>query len=285
MDLEKYRVLLEVIKIGSLSRTADILGYTVSGISRLITALEKEQGFALLYRLHGGVKPTRECELLLPHIKELLLEEEIVTQISEEIKGARKGEISIGVAYSSYYRWLSDVTEHFQRENDGVRFQFINGYSSELLRQMQEHEIDLCLISEREGDHLWIPLGEEELVAWIPEHHRLAGEESISLSTFERERYIDIYSGKDIDNARIFKQYGINPNIYTSAGDSFAVYSMVEAGLGISMNHRSNCAKWTGTVKVLPMEPPLSVPVGIAALKKHTPIITAFLQSLNLFDK
>ena len=35
MDMEKCRILLQVIEDGSLTRTADKSGYTISGISRM----------------------------------------------------------------------------------------------------------------------------------------------------------------------------------------------------------------------------------------------------------
>ncbi|MBP1557568.1 MAG: LysR family transcriptional regulator, partial [Oscillospiraceae bacterium] len=65
MDLEKYKALLTAIDEGSLSAAAKKLDYTPSGISRMITALEEENGFRLLKRKHEGVIPTEECNLML----------------------------------------------------------------------------------------------------------------------------------------------------------------------------------------------------------------------------
>ena len=62
MDPEKYKILLKTIQTGSLSDAAEELGYTPSGVSRSISALEEETDLILLNRTHSGVTPTKECE-------------------------------------------------------------------------------------------------------------------------------------------------------------------------------------------------------------------------------
>ena len=47
--------------------------------------------------------------------------------------------------------------------------------------------------------------------------------------------------------------------------DSCATYSMVEAGLGLSMNNAVNGRLWSGGVKILPLDPPQYVEIGIAS--------------------
>ena len=57
MDTEKCRVLLTVLHERSLSAAAEALGYTPSGISRLVDSLERETGFPLLYPNFMQFKP------------------------------------------------------------------------------------------------------------------------------------------------------------------------------------------------------------------------------------
>lgn len=71
MDTEKCTVLLTAIDQGSLSGAAEALGYTPSGVSRLVASLEAELGLPLLVRGKGGVTPTPECEALRPRFAEL----------------------------------------------------------------------------------------------------------------------------------------------------------------------------------------------------------------------
>ncbi len=278
MDLEKYGILLDVIESGNLTKVAQQHNYSASGISRMMQGLEEEMEMKLLTRGRDGVQATEECELLLPAIRKLLAEEEGCKQLAARIRGYDVGIIRIGVAYSDFYPILSRVTDAFKVEHPGVEIHFSSGYSSELLRKLEDHELDLCLISQRDGSHKWFPLGEEEIVAWIPSDHPLAKEKEIPLSAFEREPYIDIYPGKDIDNNRIFRQNHVIPNTVLDAEDSYAVFRMVEAGLGISMNHRSTCENWKGKVCVLPLAPQMEISVGFACREDSSVLSAEFLR-------
>ena len=63
--------------------------------------------------------------------------------------------------------------------------------------------------------------------------------------------------------------------------DSLATYSMVEAGLGLSMNNAINGRAWSGSVRILPLDPPQSVEIGIASLPDLSPAARAFLSFLK----
>ena len=106
------------------------------------------------------------------------------------------------------------------------------------------HQADFCLISEREGDHNWILLRNDPMVALIPPGHPLAKETSVPMEAFAVESYIQTYPGQDVDNARIFSRCHITPNPQFSTMDINATYSMVEAGLGIGINNQVNSYLW-----------------------------------------
>ena len=71
MDQNKRVALLTAIDLGNLTRAAEQLGYTQSGLSYVIKALEAELGFPLLVRSRAGVRPTDECQRILPLLREL----------------------------------------------------------------------------------------------------------------------------------------------------------------------------------------------------------------------
>ena len=72
MDTEKCRALIAALELGSLTAAAESLGYTPSGISRMMAALEDEMGFPLLIRNRGGVAPTENCKNMLPLIRDFV---------------------------------------------------------------------------------------------------------------------------------------------------------------------------------------------------------------------
>jgi len=255
--------------------------YSLSGISRMMAALEEENGFPLLFRQRDGVRPTKDCERMLPAIRELLFRGEVCKQLAAKIRGLDVGTVIVGTAYSAYYIWLARVASEFHLQYPGIQVQLRNGYSSEPVALMEQHQIDLCIVSRREGAHDWLPLCEDELMAWVPAKHPMAELKALPISAFETEPYIDTYPGMDIDNARVFDKCHVRPNTQFSTMDSFATYSMVEAGLGISMNNALNGISGNGNVQVLPLDPPQTVEVGIAASPDRTMAVRAFFDFIK----
>lgn len=281
MDINRCQVLLAVLETGSLSSAANLLDYTPSGVSRMMKSLEDEIGFTLLIREHSGIQPTSDCLRLLPAVRELVYAAENCRQLAAQIRGIDVGTVIIGTAYSAYYVRLARVVSRFRETYPGIGVEVRHGYSSELAQAMHRHELDLCLISAREGDHHWLPLREDEMVAWLPATHELAQRDAVPLSAFADTPYIETYPGVDIDNARVFSAAGIEPNIQFSTTDSYATYSMVEAGLGIAMNNAINAPVWTGDVVIRPINPPQLVELGIASPRDMTPAAKTFLSFID----
>ena len=65
MSIKKYEVLLQTADLGSFTKASEVLGYTQSAISHIVTGLEDELGLKLLTRDRFGVRLTPEGEALL----------------------------------------------------------------------------------------------------------------------------------------------------------------------------------------------------------------------------
>ena len=244
----------------------------------MMAALEAEHGFPLLTRSKDGVAPTQACQQMLPTIRELLFYENKLQQLSAQIRNLDVGTLTIGTAYSSYYNWLAKVTSAFHSKYPGIQIKIINGYSSDLLQQMKEHTIDAAIISQRDGNHFWLPMQEDRMVAMLPTQHPLAAFSSVPISAFATEPYIDTYPGLDIDNARVFQTHHITPNTQLATMDIYATCSMVAAGLGISMNNEINSLQWIDKLKLLPLDPPHTITIGFAFAEQLTPAAQSFME-------
>ena len=153
MDTEKCSALLCVLESGSITGAAEKLGYTVSGISRMMASLEAETGFPLLLRSKAGVVPTEECRLLMPTIHELARLGKLYADRSNAVRGLEVGIIRVGSAYSAYYDTLAQTIASFSKLHPGIEISFLQGSSSELYAQLDAHSIDLCIVSRWENDN------------------------------------------------------------------------------------------------------------------------------------
>ena len=266
MDTEKCAALLCALEEGTLARAADRLGYTPSGISRMIAALEEDVGFPLLYRGRSGVSATGECEALLPALRQMVYQAESCRQTAASLRGLEQGSITVGANYRFYARQLAQLMARFREKHPGIAFQTIEGTSTTLVTALQEHRADLCIISRREGPHQWLPLRQDQMMVMLSPQHPLAAD-AVPIRRLETESYIEIYPGRETDNSRILAENGVCPgNRFAGVEDDFSAMAMVEAGLGIALVNALIAGTLNGNVVFRPLDPPQYVEEGIATL-------------------
>ena len=57
---------------------------------------------------------------------------------------------------------------------------------------------------------------------------------------------------------------GVLPNTKFSTYDSYTAYTMVEAGLGVTLTSALLASTWSGNVKTVPLDPPQTINIGVA---------------------
>ena len=288
MNIEKCKTLLKVLETGSLSYAAEELGYTASGISRIMASLEADVGFTLLVRSREGVKATKECLRLLPEIQKLVYQDKVCMELSKAITGTNTGEVIIGNAYSKFYPVIKDIIDEFRKEYPGITFGFKSGSSASLLRELKSHRIDICIISFRNSsDIVFHELFKDDLVVLLPSDSHLlkSAPLAIPVSVFTTEPYINILPDTETDNKLMFEKLGIDPNTKMEAYDVYSAFAMVESGFGIALNNRINCIYKSEHVAVMPLSPKQQVQIGIAGNKDMSPATAKFYEFLKTKEK
>ena len=69
MENSRCKAFIECVNCGSIKAAADLMGYTPSAVSQLITAFEKELGLKLFVRTQKGVELTSEGYELVPYVR------------------------------------------------------------------------------------------------------------------------------------------------------------------------------------------------------------------------
>lgn len=266
MDIEKIRILLQVIEEGSISAAAESLGYTASGISRLVASLEQEAGFALLRRNRSGVVPTEECLQLKGTMQTLVQEQQHYQRLCRNICGLETGNVTIGTAYSAFFKPLARSIAAFTNAHPGISIQVVEGTSSQLHEMMLQHQVDICFITGRPDLPRWLPLLRDELVALLGRSHPMATHEVFPVELFATEPFIELYSGRETDNSLFFHQAGIKPNTRFSSYEVSAGVAMVEEGLGITLTNALVVPHLQADVVALPLLPPVTLEIGLASL-------------------
>jgi DNA-binding transcriptional LysR family regulator len=227
---------MKVVELGSLTKAADLLGFTQSGVSHTINSLETELGFTLLLRSRSGVTLTANGEKLLKPIREILNWNEQLKQVVTSIHGLETGTIRIGTFTSVSVHWLPGMIKQYQNDYPNIEIKLLEGDYEEIENWISGGHVDCGFITiPARGKFKVIPLKEDRMVAILPKDHPLCEQPYFPFSQIEKEPFIIPSVGSDYDVRRILDKASIKPNIKFSTEDDYAIIAMVENGLGISI--------------------------------------------------
>ena len=268
MDIRRYEAFVSAARNGTMSAAAKQLGYTPSGIIRLINALEDEVGFPVLVRSSTGVEPTLEGQRLLPIYERIIELEEQAQHASERIRGLSEGTLTVGSLASLASFWLPAVLQDYMALYPEVHVNVVGGSNARQFELLADHRIDCCLCHEgaRRSGVDWVPLGRHEVVVWLHKSSPLTKHDSVLVAELDGKPFI----ATNPDDGSLFDDLmlsrGIEPDFRYSTSGWDATYAMVAAGLGCSVCGDGIAELQGGDVVAKSFSPRRYLEFGIATL-------------------
>ena len=234
--LIKYRAFLTAANMGSFTRAGEALGYSQSAISRMIADLEREWGVKLLERDRGGVRLTSEGHELAPAVQSVCDEHGRLQTRIDAMSGLETGLIRIGTVTSVATHWLPNMIKHFREDYPNIDYEITTRGYSEVERMILEGQVDLGFVRLPTLPNFDIVyLGRDELKVVMAADHPLAGESRFPIRALGDYPFMTIDKQGDSDIAFMLEQYGVRTQSSMTTWDDYAVFAMVEKGLGISV--------------------------------------------------
>lgn len=236
MNIQKYMAFVKTIEHGSFTKAAEALNYTQSGISRMIKDLEMEWGISLLERGRAGVSLTSDGLKLLPQLKRICNEQEILLTQIEELHDIQSGMIRIGTFSSVATHWLPNMIQIFQKDYPKIDFELLLGDYTEIESWILEGRVDFGFLRLPTKAQLeTVFLEQDRLMVVIPENHPLADCDKFPINELMNSPFMLLEKGAKAEISEIFEKHHISPQVYFTTWDDYAIMSMVENGLGISI--------------------------------------------------
>ena len=237
MSLQKYKALVTVVELGSISRAAQQLGYTQSAVSRMIVDLEDKWEMELLHRGKGGVQLTSAGQQLLPVLRAITEDCRRLEDTLAELKGMQTGLLRLGTFTTAADRWIPDLLKAFAQEYPHICFKLHNSESYDEIQDWIRHgQVDCGFVRLPAPNDLQATLLKEDmLVAVLPVDHPLAAEPCLSPEQLVGQPVIKLEKDREID--RFLEHLPEPPNVCYEVSSDHTVLSMVENGLGISIMH------------------------------------------------
>ncbi|AYB44808.1 LysR family transcriptional regulator [Paenibacillus lautus] len=288
MSMNKFKVLLKVVEHGSLTKAAEVMGFTQSGVSHMINSLEDEFGFSLLIRNRSGAKLTTNGEEIVKTIREILKWNEHLEQQVASIRGIELGTIHIGTFTSVGVHWLPGIIQDFQRDYPHIEIRLVEGDYREIEDWIAEGKIDCGFLSLPTWDIFdAIPLHQDPMLVLLPREHPLSSEDSITLAKIENEPFIMPSKGSDYDVNRVLEKARTKPDIKYTLGDDYAIMAMVEKGLGISILPELVLRGQQRNIRLIELEEKSfrSLGIAVSSLREVSPATKRFLNYVKSYPK
>ena len=285
MEAIKCEAAIMAAERGSLTAAASALGYTQSGITRMINSLENELGFALFIRQKRGVKLTENGKIMLPKLRSIVQAQKQANELSASIRGVVQGTLTIGSYFSVSAIWMPAILKQFEERFPKIKVKMLEGGNQEIARWLNEKAVDLCFCAAPDPKTScdWLPLYQDEMVVWLPKDHPMANQTSYPVAMLSQEKFIHTLPNEDTDQDRLIVAEKLQLNERYTTRDGFTTYNMVEAGLGVSVNQRLISQKWQGAVAEVPLRPAHYVSLGLAApsFKECSPSAQRFIDCVQ----
>lgn len=263
--MNRYIALQKIIELGGFTKAADALGYTQSSISQMIASLENELSIKLLTRSRRGVKLTIEGAELYPFIERLIYQYQAMKEKANEIKGLEIGIIRVGTISSITCHWMPQLIKGFKEQYPNVEFLFHQGDYTLIPEWIRTGAIDFGFITPYASTDLQTKIIKDgEMLAVLPKSHPLAKNESVRLSDIADEPFILLEEGQYSEPMAAFEAAGIVPNVKYTIHDDYAIMTMVEAGLGVSILAELMIRRTNFDNVCLPVDPPIYRTLAVA---------------------
>jgi DNA-binding transcriptional LysR family regulator len=247
-DVQRLRAFALVLDLGSISAAAGVLGYTQSAVSQQLAALEREVGAVLVDRSRRPFRATRAGALLRPHAERVLAALGGAEAVVEDLRGGTL-RIRLAAFPSALSSFVPAAVRDLRRAHPELGVHVLQLETPEAIERLRAGDADLAVVHHMPGaavpetaglqrrrllvDHLYVVL---------PEGHRLARRDAVSIADLETEPLIvprrDTPAGRFRSMVeQLCAQAGFTPHVAYELDDLPAVQRFVAAGIAVVPMH------------------------------------------------
>lgn len=278
----RYRIFRQIVLSGNFTKAAEILNMTQSAVSHSISTLEKEIGFPLFIRNKSGILLTEEGKLLWDHVEDYIASEDRLYNQIHALNRLEQGTLRVGSFTSASSRFLPKILKVFDARYPHIEIDICDEDYDRIKKKLQNGLLDVGFLIEEylEPEHYAIPCFKDEMVVVVPFNVEFQTMDSLPLKAIENYDFIMPDNDQDFFLKQMLLKNQVTPKIKYKFQLMSTVFSMVEAGLGITLVPDSTLLKRNHEVDMLSLEPPIYRTIYLVANKSRlkSPIVSAFFE-------
>lgn len=145
MEIRQLRHFLAVYERRHYGRAAAHVGLSQSALTKSIAKLESSLQAKLFERGRYGAVPTPFGDSLAHRAKVILAEERLAASEINDLKGAGRGTVYFGMAFSCAHRIVPRALLRLEKTHPGVSAIAVDGVSRDLVERLLQGEFDFVL--------------------------------------------------------------------------------------------------------------------------------------------
>ena len=239
MELHQLRYVCAIAETGSFSRAAERCQIAQPSLSQQVLKLEEELGGKLFHRLGRGIRLTESGRAFLPQAQAILRQVDVARASVASNHADVRGSVTLGAIPTVAPYLIPRYTAAFTQRFPNARLRIVEETTPILVGGLRDLSIDFALLALplRHKDLEIQPIQTEPLLAALPEKHRLASNDSLSLAELRGEPLVMLRDGhcfRDL-SLSMCRSANVNPKIAFESGQFSSILGMVAAGIGISL--------------------------------------------------
>ena len=292
------RTLHEIARLQSFSRAAESLRLSQPAVSLHIRQLEKALGLPLLERLGKRAEATQAGALLLERGGRALDALEAAAASVHALRGVVGGRVRVGTGATASIYLLPRILRRLRARYPEIEMVIVTGNTPEIAKAVAENALDVAVVTlpVQLRQLAVTPFYTDRLVAIAPPGWQWQGRRTRGRRTSGRaltpadlagEPLILYERGGTIRQVieGWFKRGRVTPRVAMELGNGEAIKTLVSAGLGPSITSwvSVRAEVRAGTLRVLPLSPPLVRRLGIIKRrdKQENPALRTLLHALE----
>ena len=233
------RYFVAVADEGSFSRAAAKVRVAQPSLSQQIRKLEAEVGQPLFDRLPRSVVITEAGRCLLEYARQILASIGDARRCVDELKGKIAGDVAVGAIPTIAPYVLPELVVTFQKHYPDVTLHIVEDVTAGIARRIEAGELDVALASTcQKSPTLRIErLGNEPLLALVPEEHPLVKQTVVTFDDLKSQRFLLLHEMHCLSQQvnHLLESRRLHPEIALAGSQLSTIANMVAAGIGVSI--------------------------------------------------
>lgn len=143
---QDWKIISKLYKERNITKTADLIFMTQPTLTKRIQQIEEELGVMLITRNSKGIAFTPEGEYVAGQAEKILSLLDETCMYIQAINGGKTGILKIGVPNSYCRLVMPRVIKQYTRHYDNVRFDISSALSHEVLKMVENHEVNVGFV-------------------------------------------------------------------------------------------------------------------------------------------